>query len=151
MLRVWWCFCCVFFFLVLLPDLVYGFAADSLTVHSQLDPQLKDLQLWTMDLLCHQPIIHKTEYENTFSKNGYGTHHLQRFMCFFQNVTMWLKTFKYTCQWQVSFFFGFEVLYKCKNKHEKWTFYHFFGKKKVTRFAKNWKSCRNISLLVLVW
>ncbi len=57
MVRVWWCFCHVFFFLVLLPDLVYGFAADSFAVHSQLDPQLKDLQLWTMDLhswLCKE-------------------------------------------------------------------------------------------------
>ncbi len=27
---------------MLLPDLVYGFAADSFAVHSQLDPQLKD-------------------------------------------------------------------------------------------------------------
>jgi hypothetical protein len=58
--------------------------------------------------LCHQFITHKIKYETIFSRDGYGTHHVQKFMEFFQNVTMWLKTF--------TFFFGLKIWTNVKNK-----------------------------------
>jgi hypothetical protein len=34
------------------------------------------------------------------------------------------------------FYFWFEILHKCKNKYEKQTFYHFFGRKKSLDLQK---------------
>jgi hypothetical protein len=63
---------------------------------------------------------------------------------------MWLKTFKYTCH-DESFFFCLKICTNVKSKYEKGIFDHFFYEKKVIKFAKDWKSCCDISLLVLVW
>jgi hypothetical protein len=83
---------------------------------------------------------HKTKYENTFFKNHYGTHHSQKFMQFFQNVTMWLKTFKYTCpKRRIFFFLGLKIWTNLKKKYEKRILHHFFFKKKVIRFTKKFK------------
>ncbi len=90
--------------------------------------------------LCHQFITHKIKYETIFSRDGYGTHHAQKFMEFFQNVTMWLKTFTF--------------LKTCTNVKKIWKggmFDHFKKKEKLIKFTKDWKSCCNISLLVLIW
>jgi hypothetical protein len=64
------------------------------------------------------------------------------------------------CDWKHSdthvrrsllFFSGLRFCTNMNNKYEKGIFYHFFlWEKKVNRFTKNWKSCCNISLLVLV-
>ncbi len=94
--------------------------------------------------LCHQFITHKIKYETIFSRDGYGTHHAQKFMEFFQNVTMWLKTF--------TFFFGLKICTNVKKYMKRDCLITSKKKKeKLIKFTKNWKSCCNISLLVLIW
>jgi hypothetical protein len=66
---------------------------------------------------------------------------------------------QWQCDWKHSntlvmmslFFFGLKICTNVKSKYEKGIFDHFFYEKKVIKFAKDWKSCCDISLLVLVW
>ncbi len=83
--------------------------------------------------LGHQSIIQNIKYEIILLKNGYHTHHKQKFMLFFQNMTMWLKTFKYTCH--DSFLFWFENLHKCE-RNMKGNIWSFFLKKKSLDLQK---------------
>ncbi len=86
-----------------------------------------------------------------FSKNGYGTYHTQNFMWFFRNVTMWLKTLKYTCH--DKFFWGLKSCTNLKKDIWKGNILPLFlyGRKNSLNLQKNWKSWCNISLLALVW
>ncbi len=83
---------------------------------------------------------HKTKYENNFSEIGYDTHHTQKIMWFFQNVTMWLKAFKYTRHEEFFAFFFFWVwnfvqMWKINMKRKYLVTFVF--EKTIIRFAKN--------------
>ncbi len=90
--------------------------------------------------LCRQSITYKTKYVIAFPHNGYFTHcHTQNILEFFQNVIMWLKTFKDTCH-DECFFFWCKILHKHENRNMKRqyliAFSMLFFKKRVATFLK---------------
>jgi hypothetical protein len=103
-----------------------------------------------LNWLCHQSITHKTKYETNFSKTNLVHPTYIKNSC--NSFKMW------QCDWKhpnihvtTSLFllWNFAQMWKINMKRE-YSITSFF-EKKITRFVEKWKSCCNISLLVLVW
>jgi hypothetical protein len=80
-----------------------------------------------------------------------GMAQLKNSCLFLKNVTMWLKTFKYTCPDSLSLFFFLKIFTNVKNKYENGIFYHVSFEKKKSLDLQKIESCCDIYLLLLVW